>query len=548
MKLAPNLKLPDKVITETLGILGTRGAGKSNVGVVMAEEMHQAGWPWLAIDPKGDWWGIRSSANGKGPGLSVPIFGGLHGDIPLESRSGKMLAELIVQENISSVLDVSDFTLGERHRFLVDFGNELYQQHRRRPQPRHIFLEEAHEYIPQQATRDKAHLKEVMARIPLQGRTFGLGSTTMSQRSARLHKDVLTQIGTLIVMRTMAPQDRKAIELWIEMNAGSRELVESLPSLADGEAWLWSPVLLNVMQRYQIRRRWTFDSGATPVKAGKRAPASLADVDLDAIQTRMAAVIERAESEDPKKLQQRVAKLQAEIKRLEKERDRWRQAAERKTTLKSEIQFAPPPKDKKLEADLKAARDRIDRALDAIAGKPQPLTARKASRTADSTAPVAPVSPLNGKLPPGERAVLTVCGQYPAGATREQLSILTGYKRSSRDSYIQRLKERGLVIAEPGGPVVITLRGRESLGDDFEPLPTGKALQEYWLERLPPGEKAILDTLLQHGDCDRDYISAQTGYKRSSRDSYIQRLKARQLIVLEHGVVRANDILFEESR
>jgi hypothetical protein len=32
--------------------------------------------------------------------------------------------------------------------------------------------------------------------------------------------------------------------------------------------------------------------------------------------------------------------------------------------------------------------------------------------------------------------------QYPEGVTREQLSVLTGYKRSSRDTYVQRLRER----------------------------------------------------------------------------------------------------------
>ena len=41
-------------------------------------------------------------------------------------------------------------------------------------------------------------------------------------------------------------------------------------------------------------------------------------------------------------------------------------------------------------------------------------------------------------LPKGERACLIAMAQHPDGVTREQLTVLTGYKRSSRDAYIQR--------------------------------------------------------------------------------------------------------------
>ena len=44
------------------------------------------------MDPKGDWWGLRAAADGKGPGLPIVIVGGEHGDVPLEvGAGGKML-------------------------------------------------------------------------------------------------------------------------------------------------------------------------------------------------------------------------------------------------------------------------------------------------------------------------------------------------------------------------------------------------------------------------------------------------------------------------
>ncbi len=78
------LALPADAITQTFGILAVRGAGKSNLGAVMAEEMFAAKLPFVVVDPVGSWWGLRSSGDGKGAGVAVPIFGGAHGDVPLE--------------------------------------------------------------------------------------------------------------------------------------------------------------------------------------------------------------------------------------------------------------------------------------------------------------------------------------------------------------------------------------------------------------------------------------------------------------------------------
>src|SRR3954452_23089303 len=109
LNLGPSLTLRPEDALQRFGILAMSGAGKSNTAVVLAEEMHDAHIPWVAVDPKGDWWGVRSSKSGKRGGLEVPVFGGLHGDIPLEPTAGAMIAELIASERLTCVLDVSEF-------------------------------------------------------------------------------------------------------------------------------------------------------------------------------------------------------------------------------------------------------------------------------------------------------------------------------------------------------------------------------------------------------------------------------------------------------
>src|SRR4249920_1587243 len=107
LNLAPDLRLPLDAVSRTFGILAVRGAGKSNTAAVMAEEKSAAHLPFCVIDPVGSWFGLRSSADGKAPGLPIPIFGGKHGDVPLERGAGELIADLIVEKRLTCVLDLS---------------------------------------------------------------------------------------------------------------------------------------------------------------------------------------------------------------------------------------------------------------------------------------------------------------------------------------------------------------------------------------------------------------------------------------------------------
>jgi hypothetical protein len=170
---------------------------------------------------------------------------------------------------------------------------------------------------------------------------------------------------------------------------------------------------------------------------------------------------------------------------------------------------------------------------------------RPAPRPAPSYKPHAPSSNGSGHLPPGEHAVLTAALTYPDGLDRKRLSVLTGYKRSSRDAYIARLQTKSLITVN-GQSIVATEDGRAAL-PDFEPLPSGQELVDYWRARLPEGERKTLDVLLEVGsDTPRDAIDESTGYKRSSRDAYLTRLKARGIVeFVGRGMVRASAELLE---
>ena len=314
LHLGEGLALPLEAVTETFGLLAVRGAGKSNAARVMAEEMFKAGLPFVAIDPVGSWKGLRASRDGKGPGLPIPIFGGKWGDVPLEREGGQLLADLVVDQRLSCVIDLSGFeTESPKRSFLLAFARRLYA---RNEQPLHLFLEEADDYIPEGKHRELLEVRRAWENIVRRGRARGIGCTIITQRSASIAKDVLTQVQTLIAMRTTGPQDVAAIATWLKYHAQGQDILATLAKLQSGEAWVWSPVFLGTTKRIRFRLSETFDSGATPSGKTTKA-ATLADVDLADVKKRMAATIERAKAEDPRELRKGIEVHRKRIAELE---------------------------------------------------------------------------------------------------------------------------------------------------------------------------------------------------------------------------------------
>lgn len=581
--LGEGLHFPLDAITQSIALLAIKRAGKSNAAAVMAEEMFAAGLPWVAIDPKGDWWGLRSP--GDGPGLEIPIFGGLRGDLPLLPEAGSVIAELIVSQNLTCILDVSEFDSdAQQMRFLTDFAKRLFRLHGKEPQPRMIFLEEADEFIPQTVRADQAPCVGAWSKLVKQGGQRGLGVTIISQRSAVVNKNCLSQCDTLVALRTTGSLDRKAISDWVSYHQVAQELVASLPGLDDGEAWVVSPHWLGkngqpATQRKRFRRRETFDSGATPEVGKIRRPASLADIDLAAVQASMTAVIEKAAQDDPAALRRRIAELERQAKADRPARGRmpdeeWRLAEVGKlnaqvTDLQRQISEAAKPERIEVPAlspgDIAALEQSIT-AIQSVAATLE-LALGRASRPA-LAAPVPtprsvqleprvfvpkPVAPEGAAtaLPKAQRAILTVLAQFPEGRTMTQLGMLTGYssKGGGFRNSLGALRTAGLIGR--GEPVIATAGGITALGGAWEPLPSGAALLEHWVAQLPKAEGLILRALVDAypGTMARTEVADATGYSPDGGGFRNALGKLRTLLLITGSAdLRAEDTLAQEAR
>lgn len=283
--------LPPNVLTHTMAILAKKGAGKTYTASVIAEEFAKQGLPFVVLDPVGVWWGIRSAKDGRQSGYAVVVFGGEHGDIPIERDMGAAVAQAVVEENISCIVDLTELSKTAWREFVRDFCRELYRLNR---SPRHVFIEEATEFVPQTRRPELQEAFEAVERLVRMGRNRGLGCTLISQRSAQVAKDVLTQIDILIALRTVGPQDRNALlDIFADVLEEDdlpllAEFKRDIVRLPDGTAWVWSPEFMHSFVEVRIRERETYHAGRTPafgdVKVVQAKP------DVTALRARFAAV------------------------------------------------------------------------------------------------------------------------------------------------------------------------------------------------------------------------------------------------------------------
>ncbi len=93
--------------------------------------------------------------------------------------------------------------------------------------PMMMVVEEAHNYCPQQG---QVMSSKIMRTIASEGRKFGLGMAIISQRPAKVDKNVLSQCNTQIILKVTNPNDIKAVVASVEgLTSGMADLIQHIP-------------------------------------------------------------------------------------------------------------------------------------------------------------------------------------------------------------------------------------------------------------------------------------------------------------------------------
>ena len=272
LNISPKLSLPPEAAVWSIAELAIRGAGKTYAASVFAEELIRNGIPIVVIDGLGVWWGLGVGVDGN-PGLPVVVFGGAHKHISIPTRIGKvgvmvvdedklrLMVKAILEARMNAILDTSEFSKGMQRRIVAIFVSELYRLNAPYG-ARHVFIEEADLWCPQKISGDVALSAGAIDDLVRRGGNFNLGCTLITQRSAVLNKDVLSQASMLVVMRILHRLDKQAVQGWVESVAHPddpriKKWYDSLAGLKNGEAWVWHPESPEIFERIQFRKRTT---------------------------------------------------------------------------------------------------------------------------------------------------------------------------------------------------------------------------------------------------------------------------------------------------
>lgn len=593
LAIAEGLHLPLDWMALANVVYGARGSGKTTLGAVIAEEVTKARQRFCAIDLKGDWYGLKSTADGKGEGIPAVIFGGEHADVPLEPEAGAEVASIVAELEQSVILDFELMSKGKQLRFLGPFFERLYHVNR---DPLLLELDEVQRYAPQKPMNPDASIcLGAVEDIVKLGRKHGIGVVMFTQRGSGLNKEVSELADMLVAFRTPGPLDQDRIKDWLDANttkAQRDQVMSQLAGLETGTAIFASGHPgLKLFQVADVRERETFDSSATPkIGQPKKEPRQLAKPDLVRLSERMAASIERAKQADPKELKRRIAELEKErrqqkpappaaavkevekrveipvlkdgqLKRLEQVCSRMVQCGEVVITVGREITAALASMHRGGNGGtlVHGGTKRPSREPNPAVGATNPVhrgTNRPNREPATRAAP--------RELPSGFRPSRPQQGLLNALAWLETVNVLAprrgqaalvaqvSSKSSGFEKNVSTLSSAGLIRYPGGGLLALTDDGR-SIAALPDQAPTTEELQEAIYRRLSGPQEVLLrvlvttypEPLTREELAERAEVSAvSSGFEKNVST-------LRSLGLLEYpgaGLVAAADVLFLEGR
>ncbi|WP_049937192.1 helicase HerA domain-containing protein [Haloplanus natans] len=309
------LKIPlVKILTGRGSIFGQTGSGKSNTAGKIAEEILEEGRPLLVIDVEGEYYGLKEEYELLHVGADEEC------DLQVGPEHSGKIAELALEQNVPIILDVSGYIDREEVNELVhDTCKALFDKEKKLKKPFPIFIEEAHEWIPQQGKRgEDGEVTDMLIRIGKRGRKRGLGITALSQRPASVDKDYVTQCDYRIWHQVTWPSDLDTVK-----DVLGKEFEDKVKDLDVGQAVFEGNFLEEDRQIVKFLRKQTFDAGDTPGLDNVERP-ELKSVSSDLVEE-LEEISEKKQREKSR-IEELKQKLEEKEEKLEEEREARKRA------------------------------------------------------------------------------------------------------------------------------------------------------------------------------------------------------------------------------
>ena len=546
------IKLP-LLIDSRMLLCANSGAGKSYAIRKLIEE---AGSNVMSIilDVEGEFKTLREKYDF--------LLIGQTGDVPISIKAAHLLPAKLMELNVSTIIDISDFKMHDRILYVKRFLEALMELPRKFWQPCLVIVDEAHMYCGQQEKQDSTHaVIDLMTR----GRKRGYCGILATQRIAKLHKDAAAEANFYLVGRT---------SLDIDMNRSAEILgfatkVDklSLRTLAPGEFYFFDPRSDHGIEKVKIAKVQTTHPKVGMDLRGKITPPT---EKIKAMLSKLNDLPKEAEQKAKtiEELQKQVRELHRESKKLPVARidEKQIESAEKRGYVKAEKEnnqaiqtIIRQHKDLHVRlrkiAELAAVTGSVDISkLKPIKSIPDvKITRHAGSYNPDDFPRKKEIIKVKGDITLNrcERSILSLLYNNPQREFKKTMvGLFAGYSHKSGgfNNAICHLNALGLIKRHG---IIITLSDN---GDVAELLGSDVNLHERftienWAHKLPRCESVIFQLLMQNPDSDfsKEEIGENTGYQSGSGgfNNAICRLNSLGLILREGGKIKLNSEILE---
>ncbi|MFB6265456.1 MAG: ATP-binding protein, partial [Candidatus Nanohaloarchaea archaeon] len=138
--------------------------------------------------------------------------------------------EDLVSEGEATVINLKAVEPEAAEMTMYMLASRLFELRKKNEVPPFLMvIEEAHNFVPER-NFGKAVCSDILRTVASEGRKFGLGLGVVSQRPARVDKNILSQCNTQMIMRVTNPNDLNAISRSFEgVTSEVKDFITSLP-------------------------------------------------------------------------------------------------------------------------------------------------------------------------------------------------------------------------------------------------------------------------------------------------------------------------------
>ncbi len=484
---------------------------------------------------------------------------GYEGDVELNMQSAKLVPKKIMENTISTIIDISDLKKSERIKYVKDFLESLMELGKKLWKSCIVVLDEAHLLCGQQEKQDSCGaVIDLMTR----GRKRGYCGILCTQRISKLHKDAVAEANNYMIGRTGLDIDMKrASEI---LGFTSKQQMLSLRELDEGEFYVFGTAISKYVTKAKVGEVKTTHPKVgmdltkkiiAPTENVVKILSKLKDLPQEAEKKLREVNDYKKEVMELKRqirtLEHSKPKPKADEKSLERSRQQGVIEGERKYGNQLKVMESNC---KQLNTKLKKIKEVLRKEVPKFVvkeispmrkvmtiEKPKVMQPRIVTNPSDYI-------PMEGEFVLGlcEKKLYSLLYQYSERSfSKAQIGVFTGYSHKSGgfNNAISRLRQLGLIKGY-GNALQISEVKPELTGEfDFS--------KEEIISKLSKCEKEIYDVLLQNQEetFGKEELAMNTSTQYSANsggfNNAISRLNTLGLIQRTSGIIKLNPELLE---